>query len=359
MLVEATAARHLEAAGATSVTFEFRGTPVTIPLAIEAWPLGVIRAGRPATAVRILLGAQCPPVRTRGDVIELSHRMADACGVTPQPEQDAKPDAVLGAVPQLLSIVDNHGDDLEADLLRFYSVDYRLPPPAGPTLRQVWTYIRRLPRESALLAARNGGEPPWSREAILQARTWEMWTQKRYFGRPLTREEVAEVEAARAAAKQRLEAPGWPRGLLQQRPEHAGLRGRPWPPPLARRRSSRAARQAARSQPRGRMPAEPHERMQHMDDDQNNPTRVRLRRIWLGVSTTRSPCSGATSSGPCPSDRNTWDMNVQFEFEDGRRVRAICTLLGGGPDGMTKVRNAGIRRRQDRRRTRGVHAARV
>jgi hypothetical protein len=201
MLVEATAARHLEAAGATSVTFEFRGTPVTIPLAIEAWPLGVIRAGRPATAVRILLGAQCPPVRTRGDVIELSHRMADACGVTPQPEQDAKPDAVLGAVPQLLSIVDNHGDDLEADLLRFYSVDYRLPPPAGPTLRQVWTYIRRLPRESALLAARNGGEPPWSREAILQARTWEMWTQKRYFGRPLTREEVAEVEAARAAAE--------------------------------------------------------------------------------------------------------------------------------------------------------------
>lgn len=39
-----------------------------------------------------------------------------------------------------------------------------------------------------------------------------------------------------------------------------------------------------------------------------------------------------------PRDRNEWDMHVQFEFEDGRRVRAIFTLLGGGPDGLAKVR---------------------
>lgn len=39
-----------------------------------------------------------------------------------------------------------------------------------------------------------------------------------------------------------------------------------------------------------------------------------------------------------PKDRLTWDMNVQFEFEDGRRVRALFTLLGGGPEGLPKVR---------------------
>lgn len=40
-----------------------------------------------------------------------------------------------------------------------------------------------------------------------------------------------------------------------------------------------------------------------------------------------------------PKDRLEWDMNVQFEFEDGRSVRAIFTLLGGnGPDGLRKVR---------------------
>jgi hypothetical protein len=270
MLVEATAARHLEAAGATSATFEFRGTPVTIPLALEAWPLDVIRAGRPATAVRILLGAQRPPMRTRGDIIELSHRMADACGVTPLPEQDAPADAAFGAVPQLLGIIDSHGDDLEADLLRYFAVDYRLPPPAGPTLRQVWTYIRRLPRESALLAARNGGEPPWSREAILQARTWEMWTQKRYFGRPLTREEVAEVEAERAAAEAAMKR-------LAEREDHyssgQNMRDygvdpgpRPAPPPQHQgsptSRALATARKNARRTPRkdaahGRRPEQP------------------------------------------------------------------------------------------------------
>ena len=40
-----------------------------------------------------------------------------------------------------------------------------------------------------------------------------------------------------------------------------------------------------------------------------------------------------------PKDRAAWDMNVQFEFEDGRRVRAIFMLLGGGPDGLSAVRS--------------------
>jgi hypothetical protein len=41
-----------------------------------------------------------------------------------------------------------------------------------------------------------------------------------------------------------------------------------------------------------------------------------------------------------PKNRLEWDMNVQFEFEDGRRVRALFTLLGGnGPEGIRKVRS--------------------
>lgn len=198
--MEATAtARQLEAAGATTVTFEFRGADVTIPLAIEDWPLDAVRANKPATAVRILLGQQRPPMSTRGDVIELSHRMADACGITPLPELDADPDAAMGAVPTLIDLVDNHGDDLEADLLRYFGADYRQSAAAGgPTLRQVWVYVRRLPRESALLAARNRGEPPWSQEAIVTARLWEMWTQKRYGGRPLSRGEYDEWVAKQA-----------------------------------------------------------------------------------------------------------------------------------------------------------------
>lgn len=198
--MEATqAARRLEAAGAGSVTFEFRGLDVTIPLAIEDWPLDAVRAGKPATVVRILLGDQRPAMKTRGDILELSHRMADACGVTPLPEDKVNPDSGLGAVPLLIDLVDNHGDDLEADLKRFFGVDYRQPvADGGPTLRQVWIYVRRLPAESALLAARNGGEAPWPREAIIAAQQWELWTRKRYPGRPITQEEIEEWSARQA-----------------------------------------------------------------------------------------------------------------------------------------------------------------
>jgi hypothetical protein len=30
-----------------------------------------------------------------------------------------------------------------------------------------------------------------------------------------------------------------------------------------------------------------------------------------------------------PKERSRWDMNVGFEFEDGRRLRAMCVLLAG------------------------------
>lgn len=189
----------LEGAGAETVTFSFRGTEVTIPLAIERWPTDDIKAEKPARAVRTLLGEQRPPMRTRGDVIELSHRMADACGLTPLPEDKAKPDAWFGAVPTLLDVLDNHGDDLEADLLRFFGVDARKSYlHGGPTYRQIWVYVRRLPPESALMCARNRGDLQWTRTDLILARLWELLTQKHYAGRPYSREEIEEWVAEQA-----------------------------------------------------------------------------------------------------------------------------------------------------------------
>lgn len=39
-----------------------------------------------------------------------------------------------------------------------------------------------------------------------------------------------------------------------------------------------------------------------------------------------------------PKDRGLWDMNVQFEFEEGRRLRGLLTLLGGAPEYIDKAR---------------------
>lgn len=40
-----------------------------------------------------------------------------------------------------------------------------------------------------------------------------------------------------------------------------------------------------------------------------------------------------------PKDRGQWDMNVQFEFEEGNRLRGFCVLLGGSPAHIAKARN--------------------
>lgn len=196
-------ARAAEAAGEPTLTFEFRGHPLTIARPLEEWPLDAIRSERYGRALRYLVGEHAilaMRLRTRGDLIELSHRCADACGLTPLPDDDARP-GWFGAVPTLLGIVDNHGDDLEADLLERYGVDYRQPPPAGPTLRQVWVYVRRIQADSALMAARNKGEAPWSRGEVIAAQSIEMWTRKRYPGRPATREEY-KAWLDKAAAEQ-------------------------------------------------------------------------------------------------------------------------------------------------------------
>lgn len=39
-----------------------------------------------------------------------------------------------------------------------------------------------------------------------------------------------------------------------------------------------------------------------------------------------------------PKDRGQWDMNVQFEFEEGRRMRGLLILLGGSPDNIARTK---------------------
>ena len=71
------------------------------------------------------------------------------------------------------------GDDIEADLRRFYQTDLRdLWRPGGGdsqlTLRLLWVYIRRLPHTSALAISDNGGRMPWSIEDHLLADLWAL-----------------------------------------------------------------------------------------------------------------------------------------------------------------------------------------
>jgi len=39
-----------------------------------------------------------------------------------------------------------------------------------------------------------------------------------------------------------------------------------------------------------------------------------------------------------PKERGLWDMNVQFEFDDGRRMRGFLILLAGSLENLDAVR---------------------
>src|SRR5579862_8634614 len=39
-----------------------------------------------------------------------------------------------------------------------------------------------------------------------------------------------------------------------------------------------------------------------------------------------------------PKDRGRWDMNVQFEFEEGNETRGLLILLGGSAENVYKAR---------------------
>lgn len=197
-------AARLEALGEPEVRFRWRRHALTIPRAIEDWPLDLIRRGMFVDAAAQLLNGQTAPVPLYGDLISLSDAMAAACGVSRLPESKPLPEKyfgihAFGAVPFLLDVLDSHEDDIASDLKTFRGVDYLDRWRGDLTLRQIWVYIRRLPPTSALAIARNGGHELWTKQAILTAQVWERLAGRVYTGRPMTREEIEEVTAAKKA----------------------------------------------------------------------------------------------------------------------------------------------------------------
>jgi hypothetical protein len=108
---------------------------------------------------------------------------------------------VFGAVPLLLQLLDEYPDDIACDLRTFRGVDYSDRYRGALSLRQIWVYIRRLPPDSALAIARNGGNELWTKHTVLLAQLWERLAGQVYVGRPMTREEIVAATAKRAAAE--------------------------------------------------------------------------------------------------------------------------------------------------------------
>lgn len=201
-------AARLEAEGADTVTFAWRGRDITVPLDLEQWPLELIRQFRHADAVVSLVHGQDVSLPLYDDVVSLSNAMAKAVGVEPLPETPRGQGDVFGAVPFLVRTLDESEDDVASDLRRFFGVDYadrfRRRKRGGRrlTLRQIWVYIRRLPATSALALSDNGGNEVWTKLHFIQAALWETWTGKMFPDRPLSEAEWAEV-MRRAAANQK------------------------------------------------------------------------------------------------------------------------------------------------------------
>lgn len=197
-------AARLEAAGAESVTFDFRGREVTVPLDVGRWPATLIRT-HPLAAVLELLGGQAVAVLgvrpLLDDARELSDAMAAAAGVDRLPETPDAPDQWFGGVPTLLWLVDDFEADAASDLRRFWGVNYSDRFTGKLSLREIWTYLRRLPSESSIARALNGGKEQWTELTFVTAGVYQALTGKVYPGRPLRPEELAAaVEAVQAQA---------------------------------------------------------------------------------------------------------------------------------------------------------------
>ena len=159
----------------------FRGRSITVPLALERWPLWRIRRVQWVEAVDELLNGQSPgsadPVLD--DYRELSEAMAAAVGVGRLPETPPTPDQWFGGIPTLLRLLDDYEEEVELDLKRL-GVDYRDRFRGELTLRQVWVYIRRSPATSAIAIADNDGKHVWTEPDFIGAGVYQALTGQLY-----------------------------------------------------------------------------------------------------------------------------------------------------------------------------------
>lgn len=221
-------AARLEALGVTEVEFDWRGRRLTIPLKLEEWPLDAIREGRRLSAVDALLNGQSPGRANPliDDYRELSDAMAAACGVARLPEDPAAPDRWFGGVPALLRLLDHYEDDVASDLKRFWHVDYRDRWTGNLTLREIWTYIRRVEPTSCIARADNGGKHVWTEPDFILANIYQALTGQIYEGRPLKPEELERAIEAMRAKQQHVDK-------LKSRQAHYGSPSTPPAPQAA------------------------------------------------------------------------------------------------------------------------------
>jgi len=195
-------AARLEVLGADTATFTFQGREVRVPLDVGRWPAALV-CTHPLAAVLELLGDQIvlAPSAPLDDARELSDAMAAAVGIERLPETPPAPDQWFGGVQTLLWLLDNFEADVESDLRQFWGIDYRKRFTGDLTLRQVWTYLRRLPSASSIARATNGGKEQWTELMFITAGVYQAITGKVYPGRPMRPEELAiALEAVQAQA---------------------------------------------------------------------------------------------------------------------------------------------------------------
>ena len=186
-----------EATGKQSVAVDVGGRTFTVPADVDTWPLELIRSGGASLyhAVQLLLGEQWPQFNAtsskRRDLREFTNAAATAVGFPPRTADEK----VFGALPWMLSLIDQHEAQVESDLSRFWGLDYRDRwrfDTAGHrrlTLRMIYVRISNLPPTAAVAVALNGGKTIPTRVELLVMDVFEAMTGRAHPARPMSAEE--------------------------------------------------------------------------------------------------------------------------------------------------------------------------
>lgn len=210
-----------EATGQQSVVVDVGGHTFTVPADVDGWPLELIRAGGAGIyhAVQLLLGEQWSQFNaifpTRRGLREFTQAAAAAVGFAPRSDDEK----VFGALPWLLSLIDEHEAKLESDLGRFWGLDYRdrwrfdCDGRRRLTLRMIYVRMSNAPATAAVVVALNGGKVLRTGTDLLVMDVFEALTGRAHPARPMPLEEqqkrradAERREKARASTQARADA---------------------------------------------------------------------------------------------------------------------------------------------------------